>query len=161
MIAALPVVDGSEWKAKCSVGLKINRLPFRAACKFSSPGMKQPARSSKLSATPRISHWSIKSFSLACSGSLSLHFSKTTGILSFWQIEQRFLIPCVLYDLRLTSFFLFCTLPLTKTLVYREFKSLTLVQVLLTSQKELEMPLWNYNHYNSNPSLSMYNWLLF
>ena len=63
LIAALPVMDDSfEWKAECSVGLKINCLPFGAACTFLSSGMKQPARSSKLSATPKISHWSIKSF---------------------------------------------------------------------------------------------------
>ena len=90
VIAALPVVDdGFEWKAECSVGLEMNRLPFGAACIFLSSGMKQPARSCKLSATPRISHWSIKSFTLACPGSLSLYFYKTTGILSFWQIEQH------------------------------------------------------------------------
>ena len=57
VIAALPVVDdGFERKAQCSVGLKINRLPFGAAYAFLSSGMKQPARSSKLSATSRISH---------------------------------------------------------------------------------------------------------
>ena len=89
VIAALPVVgDGFEWKAECSMGLKINRLLFGDACAFLSSAMKQPARSSKLFATSRISHWSIKSFTLACSGSLSLYFSKTTGILSFWQIEK-------------------------------------------------------------------------
>ena len=88
VIAALPVVDGGfEWKAECYMHLKMNRLPFRAACKFLSSGMKQQlARSS---APPRISHWSIKSFTLEYSGSLSLYFSMTTGILSFWQIEQH------------------------------------------------------------------------
>ena len=81
VIAALPVEDyGFEWKAECSMGFKINRFPFGAACTFLSSGMKQPAMSSKLSATPRISPWSIKLFTLACSGSLSLYFSKTTGI---------------------------------------------------------------------------------
>ena len=87
VIAALPVVDGGfEWKAECYIHLKMNRLPFGAACKFLSSGIKQLARSS---APPRISYWSIKSFTLEYSGSLSLYFSMTTGILSSWQIEQH------------------------------------------------------------------------
>ena len=87
VIAALPVVDGGfEWKAECYMHLKMNRLPFEAACRFLSSGMKQLARSSS---PPRILHWSIKSFTLEYSGSLSLYFSMTTGILSSWQIEQH------------------------------------------------------------------------
>ena len=116
VIAALPVVDGGfEWKAECYIHLKMNRLPFGAACKFLSSGIKQLARSS---APPRISYWSIKSFTLEYSGTLSLYFSMTTRILSFWQIEQhiqsKVCIPCFLYDLYTVNFiFPFFTLPLT------------------------------------------------
>ena len=43
VIAALHIMDGGlEWKAECSVGLKINRLPFGAAIRSSHSPNRLP-----------------------------------------------------------------------------------------------------------------------